>query len=229
MAITELVAGTEDIGATEWSLTTDSAGPDADTTQGLVQAVIDVTDMIDGEEIQVRCYETCRSGDTQRMVWQQIYSDVQTEPLIYTPPLILMHGWDFTLDAISGTVTSLWSIRSLAQTVTQRASGTEAISTTEWSLTTDTAGPDADTTDGFYQVFLDVNDMVQADILQISAYEKCRSGDTQRLAYRAFLYGQQEQKMWVSPVLCGMHGWDWTLDALSGTITVLWSIRTVGS
>lgn len=229
MAITELVTGTEAVAATEWSLMTDAAGPAADTTEGLIQAVIDITDIVDGEEVVVACYEKARSGDTQRLVWKQTFSDVQLEPLIYTPPMILMHGWDFTVDAISGTVTTLWSIRSLAQTVTQRASGTEAISTTEWSLTTDTAGPDADTTDGFYQVFIDVSDMVQADILQIRAYETCRSGDTQRLAYQAFLYGPQEQGLWVSPALCGIHGWDWTLDALSGTITCLWSIRTVGA
>ncbi len=36
-------------------------------------------------------------------------------------------------------------------------SGTEAISTTEHSLTTDTAGPDAETSDGVFQVFLNVS------------------------------------------------------------------------
>lgn len=106
-------------------------------------------------------------------------------------------------------------------------SGTEAVGTTEWSLTTDTAGPDADTTDGVFQVFLDVSDMVAGDQLQIRIYEKVRSGDTQRIVYQAILTGAQSEPIWVSPSLILMHGWDVTLDALAGTITVLWSIRQV--
>ena len=111
--------------------------------------------------------------------------------------------------------------------ITELYTGTEAISTTEWSLTTDTAGPDADTTDGVFQVFLDVSDMVAGDELQIRLYEKCRSGDTQRILMQATLVGAQPEPLWVSPTLILMHGWDVTLDAIAGTITVLWSIRQV--
>ena len=106
-------------------------------------------------------------------------------------------------------------------------SGTEAVSTTEWSLTTDSAGPDVDTTDGVFQVWLDVSDMIAGDELQIRIYEKCRSGDTQRICYQATLAGAQSEPLWVSPSLILMHGWDVTLDAIAGTITVLWSIRQV--
>lgn len=111
--------------------------------------------------------------------------------------------------------------------ISELYSGTEAVSTTEWSCTTDTAGPDADTTDGIFQVFLDVSDMIAGDQLQIRVYEKCRSADTQRVVYEAILTGAQSTPMWVSPSLILMHGWDVTLDALAGTITVLWSIRSV--
>lgn len=106
-------------------------------------------------------------------------------------------------------------------------SGTEAVGTTEHSLTTDTAGPDADTTDGVFQVFLDLSDMVAGDQLQIRIYEKVRSGDTQRIVYEAILTGAQAQPIWVSPSLVLLHGWDVTLDALAGTITANWSIRQV--
>ncbi len=105
-------------------------------------------------------------------------------------------------------------------------SGTKAVDTTEWSLTTDTAGPDADTTDGVFQVFLDTSDMVAGDQLQIRIYEKCRAADTQRVIYEAILTGTMAAT-WVSPSLILMHGWDVTLDALAGTITVNWSIRQV--
>ena len=105
--------------------------------------------------------------------------------------------------------------------------GTKAVDTTEWSLTGDAGGPGADTADGIFQVFLDLNDMIAGDQLQIRIYEKCRSGDTQRIVYQAILTGAQSQPMWVSPSLVLLHGWDVTCDALAGTITVLWSIRSV--
>ncbi len=111
--------------------------------------------------------------------------------------------------------------------ITELYSGTEAVGTTEWSCTTDTAGPDADTTDGVFQVFLDVSDMIAGDQLQIRVYEKVRSTDTQRIVCEAILTGAQSQPIWVSPSLILMHGWDVTLDALAGTITVNWSIRQV--
>lgn len=111
--------------------------------------------------------------------------------------------------------------------ITELYSGTEAVGATEHSCTTDTAGPDADTTDGVFQVFLDVSDMVAGDELEIKIYEKCRSGDTQRVVYQCNLVGAQAQPIWVSPSLILMHGWDVTLDAIAGTITVLWSIRQV--
>jgi hypothetical protein len=112
--------------------------------------------------------------------------------------------------------------------ITELYSGTHAVDTTEWSLSTDTSStPDADTTDGVFQFWLDISDMVTGDELQIRIYEKARAGDTQRVVYQATLVGPQSPAMWVSPSLILMHGWDGTLKAIAGTITVLWSIRQV--
>ena len=106
-------------------------------------------------------------------------------------------------------------------------SGTHAVDTTEWSLTTNTSGPDVDTTDGVIQVVLDLSDMIAGDQLQIRIYEKVRSGDTQRIVYESILTGAQSQPIWMSPSIIVLHGWDVTCDALAGTITVNWSIRQV--
>jgi len=111
--------------------------------------------------------------------------------------------------------------------ITEAFAGTEAISTTEWSLTTDTAGPDVDTTDGVFQTFLDVSDMIAGDELQIRVYEKVQAADTQRIVYQSNLIGPQSPPIFVLPSLVLMHGWDVTLDAIAGTITVTWSIRKV--
>lgn len=112
--------------------------------------------------------------------------------------------------------------------IAQLYSGTKLVDSTEWSCTTDTSGPDADTTDGIFQTFLDVSDMIAGDQLQIRVYEKCRSADTQRIVYQSILTGAQSEPIWASPSLILLHGWDFTLKTLAGTsITVLWSVRQV--
>jgi len=111
--------------------------------------------------------------------------------------------------------------------ITEAFAGSEAVGTTEHSCTTDTAGPDVETSDGVFQVFLDVSDMVNTDVLQIRVYEKVQSSSTQRVVYECILRDAQTEPVWVSPSLILMHGWDVTLDALAGTITVEWSIRKV--
>lgn len=111
MAIAELYTGTEAIGATEHSLTTDTSGPDADTTTGVIQAFLDVSGMIAGDILQIRIYEKVRAGDTQRVVYECVLSEAQSEPIWVSPSLLLMHGWDITCDALAGTITVNWSIR----------------------------------------------------------------------------------------------------------------------
>jgi hypothetical protein len=112
--------------------------------------------------------------------------------------------------------------------INEAYSGSASISTTEYSCPNagNYSSANAITTDGIYQVFLDTSDMVAGDQLQIRIYEKCRSGDTQRVIYEAILTGTMADT-WVSPSLILLHGWDVTLDALAGTITVNWSIRQV--
>lgn len=113
--------------------------------------------------------------------------------------------------------------------ITEAFAGTEAVAATEWSCTTDTAGPDVETSDGVFQVFLDVSDMVSGDELTIKVYEKVQSSDTQRVVYQAVLVGPQSPPIFVLPSLVLMNGWDVTLKQTAGTanITVTWSIRKV--
>jgi len=112
MAWTELYTGTEAVGATEHSVTTDTAGPDADTTNGTFMLVLDVSDMVAGDILKVRAYEKARSGDTQRLLdtWTVVPFG---SALVATPAIMFKHGWDFTLQAAAGTITVLWSVRQL--------------------------------------------------------------------------------------------------------------------
>ena len=113
--------------------------------------------------------------------------------------------------------------------ITEAFASSQAVDTTEWSMPRDASYDVAQpqTGDGSYQIFLDVSDMVGADELQIRVYEKVQGAGTQRIIWQASLFGPQNPPTWVSPTLILMHGWDVTLDAIAGTITVEWSIRKV--
>jgi hypothetical protein len=106
---------------------------------------------------------------------------------------------------------------------------TQAVDTTEWSCPRDASYDIAQTQtdDCVVQVFLDVSDMITGDELQIRIYEKVQSTDTQRILYQSNLVGPQSPPIWVSPSLVLVNGWDVTLDAIAGTITVTWSIRKI--
>lgn len=112
---------------------------------------------------------------------------------------------------------------------TEAFAGSEAVGTTEWSLPRDASysSGSTQTDDGVYQVWLDLSDMVAGDELQIRVYEKVQSGDTQRIAYQSNLVGPQSPPQWLSIPFTFLHGWDVSLDAIAGTITVTWSIRKV--
>lgn len=112
--------------------------------------------------------------------------------------------------------------------ITEVFAGSETVSTTEWSLTTDTAGPDVETSDGVFQAFLDVNALAFGDEFQFRVYEKAQAADTQRVVYTAYICGAQADPIFVIPALVLMNGWDMTLKKLAGTDrTITWSIRKV--
>ena len=116
--------------------------------------------------------------------------------------------------------------------ISEAFANTQVVTTsTEWSCPRDAAYDIAQnqTTDGVYQVFLDVSDMVATDELQIRIYEKVQAADTQRIVYQCNLVGPQSPPIWVSPSLVLINGWDVSLNQMAGTanITVTWSIRMV--
>ncbi len=114
-------------------------------------------------------------------------------------------------------------------TITVEAyTGTEAVSTAEHSLTTDAAGPDADTTAGIYQAFLDLDTLAAGDVYEFKVYEKVRTGDTQHAVYSARFANAQTAPVWVSPSLVLGIGWDMTVRKIGGTDrTINWRISKV--
>jgi hypothetical protein len=113
MAIAELYAGTAAIGATEYSAPNASTSLASITTDGVFQVFLDTSDMVIGDSLRIRVKEKCRSASTQRVLYEAIITGTMADTWV-SPSLILMHGWDVTLQAIAGTITVEWSIRQVA-------------------------------------------------------------------------------------------------------------------
>lgn len=114
MAISEAFSGSATIGGTEYDLPSASTTLSAQTADGIVQAYLDLSGLVAGDEYRLRVYEQTRAGDTQRIVDEVILSGVQTEPIYVTPALLFMHGWTFTLRKNFGTDRAIaWSIRTV--------------------------------------------------------------------------------------------------------------------
>jgi len=103
-----------------------------------------------------------------------------------------------------------------------------SISTTEYSLPADGAGPTAQTDDCVLQAFIDFGNMIAGDQYQVRLYEKYDSGGTQRLVDEWILTGVQSKPMLAIPTLIVGEGWDVTVKRLLGSDrTIYWSLRKV--
>lgn len=111
MALSAAYEDSATISTSEYSLPGDAAGVTAQTADGVYQAFIDfnaITAVAD--EFEVRIYEKVTSGGTQRVVWGPV--SINKPEVLVTPALMLLHGWDITVDKIAGTDRSIgWSIR----------------------------------------------------------------------------------------------------------------------
>lgn len=115
MAITALYENTATIGATEYSLPNNSTSLTPKTDVGVFQVVLDLAALATGDQYELKVYEKCRTGDTQRLLDVYTFTGAQSRPLCMLPALILMKGWDVTLKKIAGTDRAvIWSIRQVS-------------------------------------------------------------------------------------------------------------------
>lgn len=114
MPISQAFTGTATISTTEYSLVSNSTTLSSNTTSGVYQVFIDFANMASGDEYLIQIKEKVISGGTQRVIYSSNLEGAQSSPFV-TPSLILINGWDVTLDQISGTARSIsWSIRQVA-------------------------------------------------------------------------------------------------------------------
>jgi hypothetical protein len=111
MAISEPYTGSTTPGGTETTLNTTTP----ETTDGVYQLFIDVSAMTNGDTLLIKLKEKARSGDTQRLLFLWTIKDAQAEPLWCTATVILLHGFDYTIQQTTGTNRAFpWSLRKVA-------------------------------------------------------------------------------------------------------------------
>lgn len=103
MAITQVYSQSAlSVSTTELSLVSGTSTLQTVTTAGIYQLWLDpVTNMAKGDEFLVKVYEKVLTGGTKRVVWSACISDAQST-LFVMPTLILMNGWDMTIQRTAG-------------------------------------------------------------------------------------------------------------------------------
>lgn len=114
MALDQLYGDTDTLViASELTLNTTTP----ETTPGIYQLFVDLSNLVNGDTLEIRIKEKALSGGTQRTILTTTYTNAQgvDNELFVSPALHLMHGWDMTLTQTTGAERAFaWSIRQVA-------------------------------------------------------------------------------------------------------------------
>ena len=108
--------------------------------------------------------------------------------------------------------------------------GSFTASTVELSFVSGTSTLQSITDDGVYQLFLELDALLQGDIFEVRIKEKVRAASTQRTCQLFVLADAQgtDGANAVLPPLQLMHGWDMTIIRTAGVDRVIaYSIRKI--
>ena len=115
MAISEAFANTATISTTEFYLASNSTTKTDQTDDGIYQLWLKLDALTTADSFRVRLYERVLSGDTTAGAAEWSVTGDATNPRSPSPTFILLHGWEFSLQKITGTDRSIsWSIRKVA-------------------------------------------------------------------------------------------------------------------
>ena len=207
------------VGTTELSIISGTTSLQSKTDDGIYQLWLDpVTNLALGDSFLLKVVEkTEATGGAQKVIFRTTISHVQSE-LLVLPSLMLTHGWDMTLQNLTGTDRAFdATVRGVATTISEpyELDGV-TVSTTEISIVSGTTTTQSITDDGMYQVFVDAFALAKADDYRVRGYEKVKSAGTQRQFFEAALQDGQAETF-VTPPLPLMNGWDWRLIKIAGT------------
>ena len=91
------------VGATELSIVSGTTTLQTVTDDGVYQLWVDAGNMAKGDQFTIRVYEKVEAtGGAKKVVFAATLAHVQSEVFV-TPTLILLHGWDMTIQKAAGT------------------------------------------------------------------------------------------------------------------------------
>lgn len=115
MALNAAYEGSATIGATEFSLTSGSTTLASQAAAGIYQLFLDLSALAAGDSYVVRVREKVTAAEAQQVIEAVTVSGPQATPVLAMPALLLMRGFDFTVQKLAGTDRALaWSIRQVA-------------------------------------------------------------------------------------------------------------------
>ena len=113
--------------------------------------------------------------------------------------------------------------------ISEAFNGNPTVTNVEYDLPSASTSVSAQTTDGIYQLFLDLNALTSTEEYRLRIYEKVQSTGTQRVVQEVIFSGAQTtEPVYVSASLLLLHGWTFTLKKNQGTDRAIpFSIRQV--
>jgi len=208
------------VGTSELSIISGTTSLQAATTAGIYYPWLDPVGaaMAKGDQFDFRVYEKVRSGGTKRQALTASLAHAQSTNIAF-PGLMLINGFDFTLKKVAGTDRN-WdaSVRAVTgSAITEAYTYNTSTSTTELSITGGSSSIQAQTTDGFYQLWLDLSAMAKGDEFEVRILEKVEgTGGTQREVFSQ-RFTDVQSHLWFSPILPLINGWDMTLKKIAGS------------
>jgi len=73
------------------------------TAAKTLQLVVDVANMVNGDELELRIYGKARTGDTERQLYFATFANAQSSDLIASLAVVSPHHAKFTLTQTAGT------------------------------------------------------------------------------------------------------------------------------
>jgi hypothetical protein len=211
------------VGASELSIISGTTSLQSNTTAGVYQLMVDPVGaaMAKSDEFAIRIYEKVEAtGGTKRCLWKCILANAQSQPIVF-PPLMLMNGFDFTIQKIAGTDRN-WdaSVRAAGGTVSQayEIDGV-TVGGTAISVVTGTTTPATDTGGGIYQLFVDPVGaaMAKGDDYLVQVREKVEGTRGSQRVVVEFRLMDAQSCLVASPQLVLINGWDMTIKKIAGT------------
>lgn len=198
---------------------------DTQTVNGIYELEVDANAMVNGDEVELRCYYTVLSGGTERLLFYRCLQHGQTEAIQFSPVIPSDISCRFTLKQTVGTGRAFPWKNVKCGTVTLVGSGTQTtVIGTEHTL-------DTEVTSGIFVPVFDVSAFVGGatpDEGEINVYETLLSAGTERKAWSIGLKDNMSEDAKMIPPVVSDISTRLTLKQTAGSArAVPWKLLAV--